>query len=1056
MKGISLRRACILAATIFTITQTFAQSGYTVTERGPDWKVMQKTEVVNGTNRIHKYTELATGLHYTNAAGQLVESREQITILPQGGASATQGRHKVYFPGNIYNGVLEVVTPDGRHVKSRPLGVSYDDGSNTVFIATLKSAIGYLTSSNTITYRDAFDGIKADLVCTYRRGGFECDLVFRQQPPTPGDYGLDESFSTLQMVTEFFNTQDPEQIPAGYDEWFGLQDVTLKFGKLTMTHGKAFAFKGTNSISPRPLGGEGQGEGAKPVYKSWVKAEGRTFLIEQVPVVDVAEDLNALPLTASIEKPASSIKYLASSRKFPASHALIACTNQILLAAADFTKEPGVVLDYTTIDSDQTDFTFASGETYYLCGFVQFSGATTINAGAVLKFLDDGTVGGSANLTCNGSISWNTTADRPAVFTSEHDDSVGEILPTSNGQPSQSVETTYLTVTSATNVFQHCRFKYAWVGVSGGSEFDDCHFIQCGWGIMPAVDSPVVKNSLVVGCGGLTDCSAACYHVTFDTCDCAVLEYGWFMNCILSRLNQISYGEGSRGSHSGYYDSGSYCDDVWPVTILTNPFRSAGIYYLTTNSPCRNTGTTAIDSGLLAELQTLTTYAPQDGGYPDTNAPDLGYHYPVNEDSDYDGLPDWWEWKYFGDLNQVLTNLDCANGQTLGYDYSNNITPTVFKYTGLEVSNNYVSSSQPAVQLNVVGTPYYIATLIDDDELSNAVWNAYSGSSVTVNLGSSQGWHEVWIGLRAHADDPIFAVWQRKRLKLDWTPPTLFVTNPTNTVVDIPMIQLKGFSPEALSRISYDLTNAVGLLTNQQILVLNQYYDTTTWEFTTNTWQAFDVMLTNGMNAFIFHATDLAGNTATASYNLTADYSAKTNPPGVQVSWPQNGTQVSGNSFTLNGQVADSTVTVTATTTSSNGLPSTVNGLVERTGKFWLENLPLNSGTNAVTLTATDVAGNVTTTNLIVIQSAVTLTINPFGNPTSGNPQQLWQPTVNLSGSISDATYAVWVNGVKGHNYGNGWWSASNVPVDSGGTATFTATAYAPNEQQPDGGYGNP
>ena len=49
----------------------------------------------------------------------------------------------------------------------------------------------------------------------------------------------------------------------------------------------------------------------------------------------------------------------------------------------------------------------------------------------------------------------------------------------------------------------------------------------------------------------------------------------------------------------------------------------------------------------------------------------------------------------------------------------------------------------------------------------------------------------------------------------------------------------------------------------------------------------------------------------------------------------------------------------------------------------------------------------------------------------------------------------IWVNGVKGHNNSNGTWSASNVPVNDGGTASFTATGYAPNEQQPDGSYGN-
>lgn len=422
-------------------------------------------------------------------------------------------------------------------------------------------------------------------------------------------------------------------------------------------------------------------------------------------------------------------------------------------------------------------------------------------------------------------------------------------------------------------------------------------------------------------------------------------------------------------------------------------------------------------------------------------------------DSDGDGVPDWWAWEYWGTANLMDNNLDYSgNGNTFSQDYSNNVTPTVFAFTGIAVTNNYVNTSQPVVQLNVAGNPYYIAVSVDDTNFqTDAVWQPYSGSNMVVNLGMTEGWKTIYIGLRGHGDDPINAVWQGKRFKLDYTPPALFITNPVNTTVDIPMIQLQGFSPEALSSISYDLTNAAGLLTSQQILVLNQYYDTNTFEFTTNIFQAYDVVLTNGVNTFIFHATDLAGNTTTASYSVSLDYSAKTNPPSVKVTWPQNGTQVSGISFTVDGQVSDATITVSATITDTNGDINTVNGLVERTGKFWLENLPLNSGTNTVTLTATDAAGNMTTNIFNVIQSALTLTMNPV-TPDS----QLWQPTVNLTGSISDATYAVWVNGVKGHNNGGGAWSASNVPVDSGGTATFTATAYAPNEQQPDGSYGTP
>src|SRR5437763_751515 len=63
---------------------------------------------------VHRYQELATGLHYKDPqTGKWVESKEQIDILPQGGAAATHGQHQVYFPSDIYDGVIELVTPDG-------------------------------------------------------------------------------------------------------------------------------------------------------------------------------------------------------------------------------------------------------------------------------------------------------------------------------------------------------------------------------------------------------------------------------------------------------------------------------------------------------------------------------------------------------------------------------------------------------------------------------------------------------------------------------------------------------------------------------------------------------------------------------------------------------------------------------------------------------------------------------------------------------------------------------------------------------------------------------
>jgi len=237
--------------------------------------------------------------------------------------------------------------------------------------------------SNQVTYFDAFNTFKADLVCTYRRGGYECDLVFRQQPPTPDQFGLDNANSTLQLVTEFFSTADPEQIPAQTDDWFGLQDHTLKFGSLTMTRGKAFAMRASSSASL--------------VYKRWLHLQGRTFLIEEVPLVDLADDLNALPLAAGANprpvasKPSEGARpdtqgqalfsrMASNHRQMPPGPEFVTETNRIQIVSADFSQRPGVVLDYVTVDSDGSNG-FTGGETYLISGGVNVSGPILFGQG---------------------------------------------------------------------------------------------------------------------------------------------------------------------------------------------------------------------------------------------------------------------------------------------------------------------------------------------------------------------------------------------------------------------------------------------------------------------------------------------------------------------------------------------------------------------------------------------------------------------------------------------------------------------------------------------------
>lgn len=1073
----------LVLATAFTADLARAQStGFAVTQRGADWRVLQKTTIEHGTNRVHRYTELATGMNYTNSYGQWTEASEQITLLPTGGAAATQGRHKVYFPADIYNGVLEVVTPDGKHLKSRPLGVAYDDGSNSVFIATLKHSQGWLTSSNMVTYRDAFTGFKADLVCTYRRGGFECDLVFRQQPPTPDQYGLDNSSSTLQLVTEFFNTADPQEIPAQADDWFGLQDNTLKFGSLTMTHGKAFAVKSsiTNSNS-QLLSPNSQ----ISVYKSWVHLQGRTFLIEEVPLVYMADDLDALPLTASTnpKTPDASTKTLLASRhrEFPPSQGFVSDTNQILIASADLNKQPGVVLDYNTVDSDQTDFTFVSGTTYFITGDYNLNGTTTFEPGTVLKF---GNMGNG--LQCNGDIICPAEASDPALFTSMNDDSVGAVVDGSNGNPS--VGGNFITLNASVSPLKNLRMSYANTFIieynDSPLEISDSQFFHCDYN--NALDFINNQTQLTLNNVLFSQCAAISYndgsgdggyvngnHVTVDRSVCGASLGGegcvaYFVN---SLLTEVGFTDNITLDHSFILGSNE------------GIYQAAGDahYYLAASSPYRNVGTTDINPDLLAEIQTMTTYAPQDGSYPDTDQPDLGYHYPVNEDSDHDSLPDWWEWKYFGDYSQSGNTLD-SFGTTLLFDYQNGLDPFAadsdsdglpdrwecnyfgnLNHSGSELDGfgnsllfYYNNGFNPntvvlfslqfpsEVNTNIVngtvavigGTPFYMAILVNDTNNADAIWQPYTGSNVVVSLNSGEGLYTVRMGLRGLPGDAE-QTWQQTEVMFSVPVAlTIAITNPTSATVSTPMIQLQGFVNKTLGALTYDVSNAVGVITNQQGYWQAAFYDTNLLQFTTNFFQFYDIALTNGLNIITLHAADLGGNTATTNFSVTLDYSTDTTPPALNLIWPQNGMKISGGNFTVQAQMDDATATVTA---SMNGGTNAVQGLIERSGLVWVNNLPLAAGTNTLTITATDAAGNSTTTNLTLVQSVVLVTMDPLSS------DQLNQSTVWVTGTCSDtnSTYCIYVNGVQAYYWDDaGDWEADNVPVSATGTATFDVEVY--------------
>lgn len=67
----------------------------------------------------------------------------------------------------------------------------------------------------------------------------------------------------------------------------GLTDTTLTFGKMKMVQGRAFVIGNNNPDDP--------GNDGTYTYKKWFQMNGRNFLMEEVPLPRVAQQLNRLP-----------------------------------------------------------------------------------------------------------------------------------------------------------------------------------------------------------------------------------------------------------------------------------------------------------------------------------------------------------------------------------------------------------------------------------------------------------------------------------------------------------------------------------------------------------------------------------------------------------------------------------------------------------------------------------------------------------------------------------------------------------------------------------------
>jgi hypothetical protein len=595
-------------------------------------------------SQIQRFTELATGLNYQDpSTGQWVPSQEIINVLPNGTAAATNGQHQVFFPGDIYQGEIQMVTPDGVQLQSRPVGISYDDGTNMVFIAILTNSVGQLLSSNQVIYPNAFEGLNADLLYTYTKAGFEQDVILREQPPSPTANGLNPATTRLQVLTEFFDPPQPgvSATPMPSQGGIALNDESLDFGVMKMMPGRAFLF-GTDAR-----------DAGVWVGKSWVQIDDRQFLMEEVPLAALVDQLAALPAPQITQK-AGALPIIASHKlQLPPLHLAKASpfVHPMQLTRNAFLSK-GLIFDYQTLSANTTNYDFQGDTTYYISGNVVLSGTNNIfEGGTVIKYAR----GYGITLSSSAAANWLNGPYRPVIFTAKDDNSVGDSISGSSGSPSGYYASPALDY-AGTNIstISHVRFAYAQTGVitaSGSSTpwFYNDQFVNCQYAAQFDGSTIYLRNILFanvrtnfvnLGANNVDVQNATFNNITSLATVLSGTPNLYLTNCIFA--NVTNYGPVlTNAGYNGFYNSSTFGSGT--QTSTTYPFQTigAGNYYLTNGCNFLSAGTANIDSVLLADLTNRTTYPPAfvysnatvSGTWApqaqrDTNAaPTLGYHY---------------------------------------------------------------------------------------------------------------------------------------------------------------------------------------------------------------------------------------------------------------------------------------------------------------------------------------------------------------------------------------------------------------------------------------------
>jgi hypothetical protein len=688
---------------LFHVPFIGAQSGIHRTEaqvRGADTTQVQLIETKLGASgewitTTNSYTELATGLNYYSDATQRWEPSVEEIEPVETGAAALKSPHKIYFASTLDDpqGSIDILTENGQRFRSSVLSLCYYDPVKgvRVEIAMVRDTQGELLVPNRVIYRDAFEStdptvvVECDVLYTFRRSGFEQDVILRRSIPPPEDYGLTPDVTRLEVLTEFYESPVPRKISrllaAVQDEkqraaiaepdW---EDETLDFGSFVIGDGTAFRISDRGPVLPGT-------PGSIIVGKRWLEQGNRRVLSESVEFAELTPLLAGLPLQpprAAALFPASAISQAShnavatrfsrqvqihSSRirtgspgagpavPFRRLATLGRKAGPMLVATKPLDTRSGVVIDYAALAVNVTNFTFRADETYLVSDQINLNGTTTLEGGAVIKYARYNFTTPYPQLTILGPFQCRTSPYRPAIFTAADDQTVGQWITNSLSAPPLNAYYGTHAILFGTDpnpfLLEHVRFRhalYAVLATGRNGTIRHAQFEACRYPIY-ASGYWLIKAQNILARG--TDSSGGVFNplnyammVAENATLCNFPNlYVKDANSTLTLRNTILAGITNIAAYLGQSDP-LYGNATQSGTSgLFAPVGGAG-FYLAPDSTHRNAGVEGIDPVLREHLRFRTTQAPQvlSGNVTinttlnalverDTDAIDRGYHY---------------------------------------------------------------------------------------------------------------------------------------------------------------------------------------------------------------------------------------------------------------------------------------------------------------------------------------------------------------------------------------------------------------------------------------------